>query len=79
MKPSSQAALDERARYFSKNAQKLCGQMALLLGWRPAEFWDSTPQEIAIILSANDTQNTPPVDREALDHLMQIDQYNNEK
>lgn len=63
--------LDDSGRYFSENAQKTCGQIALILGWRPSEFWDSTPHEIAIILSANDTQNIVPVDRAVLDDLIQ--------
>ena len=79
MKPSSQAALDESAHFFSKSAQKLCGQMALILGWRPTEFWESTPHEIAIILSANQTQNITPVDRDTLNQLLQIEQSKGDK
>ena len=66
-------ALYESGRYFSESAQKTCGQIALILGWRPSEFWDSTPHEIAIILSANGAQNIAPVDRAALDDLMEKD------
>lgn len=65
---------DHDARSFSSNAQKLCGQIALLLGWRPSEFWDATPHEIGLILSANDAQNSAPIGRDALDHLLQLDQ-----
>ncbi len=72
-------ALDDSGRYFSESAQKLCGQIALILGWRPPEFWDSTPHEIAIILSANDAQNIAPVDRAALEDLIQKDQNEGEK
>ncbi len=75
---SSQAGLEDSERNFSANAQKLYGQIALLLGWRPAEFWDSTPHEIGTILSANDAQNIAPVDREALDHLILNDQNESE-
>jgi len=35
---------------FGKRAAELAGIATLLLGWRPREFWDSTPAELAIAL-----------------------------
>jgi len=35
---------------FGEAAARLCGAAAQLLGWRPAEFWDSTPAELACVL-----------------------------
>jgi len=35
---------------FGDSAGRLMGIAALLLGWRPAEFWAATPGELAAIL-----------------------------
>ncbi len=37
---------------FADAALRLSGQAALLLGWRPAEFWTATPAELAAMLGA---------------------------
>ena len=37
---------------FAASAIQLAGQTALLLGWRPDDFWDATPAELATILVA---------------------------
>jgi hypothetical protein len=37
---------------FAKTATRLAGVAGALLGWRPAEFWASTPAELATILTA---------------------------
>ena len=34
-------------RAFGPAAQHLSGLAARLLGWRPAEFWQATPAELA--------------------------------
>lgn len=31
---------------FGEAAERLCGAAAMLLGWRPADFWESTPAEL---------------------------------
>ena len=35
---------------FGKQAAKLAGVAARLLGWRPEEFWRATPAELAAAL-----------------------------
>ena len=35
---------------FGEAAARLCGAASLLLGWRPYEFWDATPAELALAL-----------------------------
>jgi hypothetical protein len=35
---------------FGANAARLCGAACVLLGWRPGEFWDATPVELALAL-----------------------------
>ena len=37
---------------FSDSAIRLAGLTAWLLGWRPAEFWRTTPAELAGVLQA---------------------------
>jgi hypothetical protein len=37
---------------FAAAARALAGQTALLLGWRPPEFWTATPAELAAIFAA---------------------------
>lgn len=40
---------------FGDGAARLCSAAALLLGWRPDEFWNATPAELALALQ-------PPAD-----------------
>jgi hypothetical protein len=35
---------------FGDAAARLSGAASTLLGWRPDEFWDSTPAELALAL-----------------------------
>ena len=37
---------------FSESAGRLAGLAGALLGWRPGEFWEATPAELAAILEA---------------------------
>lgn len=39
-------------RLFGESAARLCHAAGLLLGWRPHEFWNATPAELALALSA---------------------------
>lgn len=39
---------------FGAGAMRLSGAAALLLGWRPKEFWDATPAELAASLQAGE-------------------------
>lgn len=55
---------------FTQNALKLCGQCALLLGWRPAEFWPTTPAELAVVLAALLPQREAPPGPVELRQLM---------
>ncbi len=57
---------------FADTALQLCGQCALLLGWRPDEFWYATPAELASILSAMTSGGETPPDANDLRHLMEL-------
>lgn len=57
---------------FADLAVQLCGQCALLFGWRPNEFWAATPAELACIARALTAQADVPHDRSDLEKLMQL-------
>ncbi len=37
---------------FGPIAARLSGQMALLIGWHPVQFWSATPAELVSVLTA---------------------------
>lgn len=53
---------------FGSAATRLCGAAALLLGWRPGEFWDSTPAELGAALQLSASADGP--DTAAVAELM---------
>lgn len=57
---------------FADIASQLCGQCAMLLGWRPAEFWTATPAELACILHVMAPQTDIPPDAKEIGRLMQM-------
>jgi uncharacterized phage protein (TIGR02216 family) len=57
---------------FAQEVAELCGQCALLLGWRPAEFWAATPAELACVLRAYAPPEHTPPDRADLKKLMEL-------
>jgi uncharacterized phage protein (TIGR02216 family) len=46
--------------WFGENAERLSSVAAALLGWRPDEFWNATPAELATVLQ-------PPTSGEGAD------------
>jgi uncharacterized phage protein (TIGR02216 family) len=54
---------------FLALATRFAGQTALLLGWRPDDFWNATPAELTAILAALVPQ-TEAVDEALLAKLM---------
>lgn len=51
---------------FGERAAQYFGAVASLLGWRPSEFWDSTPAELAGALSTacpNETVERTDIER----------------
>ena len=52
----------------------LCGLAARVLGWRPHEFWASTPAELVAALGLSSPGTADPgIDRETLQRLMEHD------
>lgn len=57
---------------FGAGARLLAGHMARHFGWRPAEFWQATPAELAAVLGPPDAA-ARPLDRASLDQLMELE------
>jgi hypothetical protein len=45
---------------FGEAATQLFGAASRLLGWRPEEFWEATPTELALALLPADAGSEPP-------------------
>jgi len=56
---------------FGDRAAELAGYAAALLGWRPGEFWESTPAEFATALGL-DQQEAEQVDRADIERLLKL-------
>jgi uncharacterized phage protein (TIGR02216 family) len=44
---------------FGETAARLFGAASTLLGWRPDEFWNATPAELAAALKLGETTEAP--------------------
>ena len=58
---------------FAEAARELAGQTALLLGWRPPDFWAATPAELAAIFAVQATVASPSLSREHLTTMLEQD------
>ena len=47
-------------RGFSEGAARLAGLAAAVLGWRPDDFWEATPAELATALGPGEAGDGPP-------------------
>lgn len=59
---------------FARNAVKLAGLGARLLGWTPDTFWNATPAELAASLGNEDDSAAPPT-RAEIAALMERDAH----
>ena len=60
---------------FADGAAKLAGLVPRAFGWRPGEFWNATPAELAAILSPDATSPGEPLSRTELDRLLERDAH----
>lgn len=60
---------------FTATATRLAGMIPRLLGWRPADFWEATPMELAAILSADDAAAGEALTRTELTTLLERDSH----
>ncbi|MCJ1961103.1 phage tail assembly chaperone [Novosphingobium mangrovi (ex Hu et al. 2023)] len=58
---------------FGAGATRLCAIAAHLLGWRPHEFWNATPEELATILQPASEAPSQGLDRATLNAMMERD------
>lgn len=56
---------------FAAGALRLAGLSARALGWRPDDFWNATPAELAAILAPEADGNLAPLSRGELNTLME--------
>jgi hypothetical protein len=57
---------------FAGSAVALCGHCAVLLGWRPNEFWNATPAELACVIKALTAQAEMPPETDDISKLMEM-------
>ena len=62
-------------RDLRASARALAGQTALLLGWRPAEFWAATPAELAAIFAAQADLEPAGIGRDDFAELLERDRH----
>jgi uncharacterized phage protein (TIGR02216 family) len=55
---------------FADVAAQLAARTAVILGWRPDDFWSATPAELLAILHALAGDGTTPPSADALHQLM---------
>ena len=53
---------------FAERAVELAGFASMVIGWRPADFWESTPAELASALG-QDGRESERIDRSAVERL----------
>ena len=58
---------------FSVAAGQLAGIAGRFLGWRPNEFWNATPAELAVILLPADGSASATLGRSELSRMMEQD------
>ena len=60
---------------FAAGAARLAGVIPRLLGWRPYDFWNATPAELAAIFTAPELPDAAPLTRGELAALMEQDRH----
>ena len=60
-------------RHFAQGARELARSAARMLGWRPDDFWQATPAELATILAADPEDGAQAVSRRDMQILMERD------
>jgi len=58
---------------FGETAARLAGVAGLLFGWRPQEFWNVTPDELASLHAAMQPSEIAPPSRAELCQMMKED------
>ncbi len=56
---------------FTQAATRLAGLTGAVLGWRPPEFWATTPAELAVIFAALAPEGAAAADHQTIATLME--------
>jgi hypothetical protein len=56
---------------FGAGARRLSYVAARVLGWRPDEFWNATPAELAAALAPDTQPATRPLSRAEMQRMME--------
>jgi uncharacterized phage protein (TIGR02216 family) len=56
---------------FAAGALRLAGLTTRALGWRPDDFWNATPAELATILAPDAGGEVTPLTRKDFERLME--------
>lgn len=65
---------DAEAR-FGPRALRLAGLAARSLGWRPSEFWNSTPSELVASLTDEQDVGAVPPSREEINRMIEAERH----
>ena len=57
---------------FADSARRLAHLASAALGWRPGEYWQSTPAELMTALGLDDDGRAPPATTDMLGRLMEL-------
>ena len=60
---------------IAAGALRLAGQIPRLLAWRPDDFWNATPAELAAIFAAEEQPGGTPLTRGELAALLEQDRH----
>jgi uncharacterized phage protein (TIGR02216 family) len=60
---------------FAAGAAKLAGLIPRAFGWRPDDFWNATPAELAAIVGASSAPNAEPLSRTELDRMLERERH----
>lgn len=61
------------SQLFAPGARRLAGMCTRQFGWAPAQFWQSTPAELAAILTIENADSEAALSRAELDAMMERD------
>lgn len=60
---------------FGVGAARLAGLIPRALGWRPDDFWNATPAELAAIVDAAEAAEGEPLSRAELDRMLERERH----
>lgn len=61
--------------HFAAGAGKLAGLISRALGWRPDDFWNATPAELAAIFTTGEAIEDQPLNRTEFDRLLERERH----